>query len=300
MKKYLIYILSAVCGCLLLFSMTSCIHEGDLDLAAVPDIGFTYTSNGLTLTFTSATAEATNLTWKVSDGATGSGNEFVHKFEKPAIYWVQMTGTFNGKEQTCATKVLVAKPANVSMTDNTFDDWNKVTDSDFIFTGETAGTTPIISAKFDYDANYIYFYVEFSNTLNPGVDSEKAIFSFNCDSDDNLATGMSTDGVGADYLMEGCLTCSTPWYDFYTCTDEANWTHIDDANFLSSIMILGHKEVTAETTKLEWAYSRSLFKITSTSFKYVLKMYDGDWSDADALHDSTGSKVISASLNKEK
>jgi hypothetical protein len=114
MKKYFIYILSVVCGCLLLFSMTSCIHEGDLDLAAVPDIGFTYTSNGLTLTFTSATAEATNLTWKVSDGGTGSGDEFVHKFEKTGhilgpddwnIQWKRADLRYQGfGRQTCQCK----------------------------------------------------------------------------------------------------------------------------------------------------------------------------------------------------
>ena len=300
MKNHHINIAGAFLAGLSLLLASSCIHEGDLALAGIPDIGFTYASDGLTLTFTSGTPEATDISWKASDGSTGSGNEFVHKFAKPATYWVQMTGTFNGREQTCATKVLVAKPANVSMTDDTFDDWDKVTDPDFIFTGETPGTSPIIAAKFDYDANYIYFYVEFSNKANPGVDSEKAIFSFNCDSDDNLATGMSVDGVGADYLMEGCLTCSSPWYDFYNCTDQANWTHIVDENFLNSIMILGHKEVTDDVTRIEWAYSRSQFEITSTSMKFVLKMYDGDWSDADAVYDSDGNKAISISLNKEK
>ncbi len=298
MKRFYFNILSAVYGCLLLLSATSCIHNGDLELSKVPTIGFTYASNGLSLTFTASDASISNVSWKVSDGGTGSGNEFVHAFAKPAVYWVQMTGTLNGEEQTCATKVVVAKPAKVNMKDNTFDDWKNVTDPDFIFTGEVPGSSPVLEGKFDYDANYIYLYIAFSNTINPGVNSEKAIFSFKSDSDENKATGKSTHGIGAEYLMEGCLTCATPWYDFYTGTD--SWNHISDANFLEKVMILGHKEVTNDVTKLEWAYSRDMFDINSTSFRFILKVYDGDWNDADGLYDKSGGDVITISLTKEK
>ena len=47
-----------------------------------------------------------------------------------------------------------------------FDDWNGVTYPDFILSGKGA----VISAKVDYDANYIYIYVEFDSIAeNAGI-----------------------------------------------------------------------------------------------------------------------------------
>ena len=290
--------LSAALFCCLLFTTASCIHKGDLNLDPVPDIAFAYSSDGLTLTFKSATDNVSNISWISSDGGTGTGDSFVHAFAKPASYWVTMKGTYNGKEETVSTKVLVAKAALVSMTDNSFADWDKVTYEDFQFTGQTPGESPIIKAKMDYDANYIYFYIEFSNTVNAGLNADSAIFSFTSDSDDNTATGNSYYDVGGEYLMEGCLTTAEPWYDFYSGSASAGWTHIDDANWLGTILTIGHKEVTDQTTKMEWAYSRKDLNITSTSFTFVLHVYDGDWNDADIVT-YNGSESIHIVMDKQ-
>lgn len=295
--KHIHSMLSAALFSCLLFTATSCIHQGDLNLDPVPDIAFQYTSNGLTLTFKPATDGVSNVSWTSSDGGTGTGDSYVHTFSKPAIYWVSMTGSINGKEQYCATKVVVAKAALVSMNDNTFDDWKKVTYPDFQFTGQEAGVTPVICGKADYDANYVYFYIEFSNTLNPEVNADKAIFSFKCDSNADKATGHVTSSIGADYLMEGNITGAAPWYDFYTGAS-GDWVHIDDANWVSSVMVLGHREVTASTTKIEWAYKLSNLGITSNSFRFVLSVYTGGWDDADFMM-YNGDKKIVLDMNKE-
>ncbi|MCI2082976.1 MAG: hypothetical protein LKK08_06805 [Bacteroidales bacterium] len=290
--------ITAAFSVFMLLGAVSCIHQGDLNLDPVPDLAFSYESDGLTLTFTSDTEDASDISWTSSDGGTGTGDTFVHTFASPDTYWVQMKGDYNGEEQTVSTKVLVAKAALVSMSDGTCDDWDNVQYSDFQFTGESEGS-PVICGKFDYDANYIYLYLELDNTAKDNVTNDSAIISFSCDADDDATTGCPDDGIGADYLMEGCLTTSEPCYDFYTGSTDGDWTHIDDATILDNIMVLGHEETTPENvTKFEWAYSRKTMEITSTSFKFILLIYDGDWNDADAFY-YNGDSAISIAMDKQ-
>ena len=102
MKKILL-ILTAF-----LFALSSCVHLGDLELEPVPDIAFTYTQNsGLEFTFTSSVEGTTNVGWEVIgiEGATATGDSFTYNFPEPGTYWVRMTVTYNGGEQTFTGKI---------------------------------------------------------------------------------------------------------------------------------------------------------------------------------------------------
>ena len=164
MKKILL-ILTAF-----LFALSSCVHLGDLELEPVPDIAFTYTQNsGLEFTFTSSVEGTTNVGWEVIgiEGATATGDSFTYNFPEPGTYWVRMTGTYNGGEQTFTGKIAVDWAATISFKDGSLDDWDLVTKPEYIFHGGDTDNYPtqaepiLVEGKFDYDANYIYVYASF-------------------------------------------------------------------------------------------------------------------------------------------
>ncbi len=278
--------------------LSSCVHLGDLNLDPIPDIAFSVEHNGLTLTFASTSANTSDVKWKTSDGGAESGETMTHTFPEPGTYWIEMSGTYEGVPQTVSTKILVAKPAKVSMTDGTVADWEKVTYPDFQLTGAEPGS-PIQKVKIDYDANYVYYYMELDVTANPAADEYSHILSVRIDSDDDTSTGMSTGGVGADYLMEGNVY-EGGWYDFYkySAADD-DWSYIEDADFYEKGIVIGHRVVTDNIMKVEWAYSRSIFGITYTSYSFYMKAYDGDWSDADIVY-FNGSKTIHIAMDKKQ
>lgn len=280
MKIYRYLALAAIS--MLLFA--SCVHSGDLDLDPVPDIGFTYSSDGLTLTFTSSTEGTTGITWATSDGGTGSGESLSHKFPSPDTYWIEMKGTLNGKEQRVSTKVIVAKPAIVSVTDNSLSDWDKVKYEDFIFTGSENGVLPIVEGKADYDANWLYLYL----ALDTKLAEEKAATGYICDlsidGDDDIATGFEVNGIGGEYLVEGCFF-GQAWYDFYHGTTGADWW--DDGTLAdpkySAGFVLGHEEQDGNVIKVELAIKRDTFGITGTKCAIQMTLFNDDWSDLDYL-----------------
>lgn len=281
-----------------ILSLCSCVRLGDLNLDPVPDIAFDVTHNGLTLTFTSATPNTSNISWKTSDGGSGTGETLIHSFSEPDTYWIEMIGEYGGVMQSVSAKILVAKPAKVSMTDNTVADWDNVTYEDFQFTGKGEDDTPIVKGKVDYDANFVYYYLEMDITKTPNCAESTHIMSVRIDADDDPSTGMSTGGVGAEYLMEGNLYGDDAWYEFYKySSSEDDWVYIEDETFYDGI-IIGHYEVDGNIMKIEWAYSRKTFEINSTSYAFYEKIYDEDWEDADILY-YNGSKAIHVAMDKK-
>ena len=152
--------------------LSSCVRKGDLDLAPVPDIAFEYTCDGLTLTFNSVVPNTTDVKWeilKTKNGSaetltTGAGDTFTYTFPTPDNYWIKMSGVYEGEEQVVAGKILVAKPSPVKLDDDSFADWDAVTYPDFQMTG----TDGISYAKFDYNADYVFFFVALNVTETPG------------------------------------------------------------------------------------------------------------------------------------
>ena len=294
MKKYIFLGVVA----LFIILLCSCVHLGDLNLDPIPDIGFSIDYDGLTMTFTSTTENTSDIKWAINDGSTGTGETFLHSFTEPGEYWVVMTGMYEGAQQSVSAKILVAKAAKVNMNDETVADWENVTYPDFQFTGSGPGS-PIVKAKIDYDANYVYYYMEFDVTSNPIANEDSHILSVSIDADDDTSTGMSTGGVGAEYLMEGNLYDG--WYDFYEySTSDDDWTYIEDPNFYDNGIVIGHQEVDGNIMKIEWAYSRSVFGFTSTSYSFYFKAYDEDWNDADILQNSDGSNAIHIMMDKKE
>lgn len=268
---------------------SSCVHLGDLELEPVPDISFEYVCDGLSYTFTSNVPGTSNVSWNVLGQGTGNGDSFKFTFPKPGSYWVSMTGTYNGQEQTVSTKLLVAKPSVVKLDDNTVSDWDKVNYPDFYFYGNNG----LGYVKFDYDANYLYFLYVLKE--GPGYGFDQAILNIRLDADDNAATGYSTKGLGVEWYYEGTLWSHDPWNCMYTPADLENGTEPADMPIK-----LGFRGVVDGYTMFEFGLSRKDYGVNTTTCALFTQFYTEGWDGAESFKDKDGNTSIHLSLDKSE
>ena len=294
MKKILL-ILTAF-----LFALSSCVHLGDLELEPVPDIAFTYTQNsGLEFTFTSSVEGTTNVGWEVIgiEGATATGDSFTYNFPEPGTYWVRMTGTYNGGEQTFTGKIAVDWAATISFKDGSLDDWDLVTNPEYIFHGGDTDNYPtqaepiLVEGKFDYDANYIYVYASFDVTARADINVDSHRFDFYLDVDADTSTGSLDmgDRLGVEYIIQA---------NFFNDEEgsfsvmDGGWNTPDNAADLAQYILIGDKNVEGDIASIEFKVSRADFGITGTKVGIGLKIENNDWTDFDALLDKDGNQGI--------
>lgn len=294
MKKILL-ILTAF-----LFALSSCVHLGDLELEPVPDIAFTYTQNsGLEFTFTSSVEGTTNVGWEVIgiEGATATGDSFTYNFPEPGTYWVRMTGTYNGGEQTFTGKIAVDWAATISFKDGSLDDWDLVTNPEYIFHGGDTDNYPtqaepiLVEGKFDYDANYIYVYASFDVTARADINVDSHRFDFYLDVDADTSTGNLDmgDRLGVEYIIQA---------NFFNDEEgsfsvmDGSWETPDNAADLAQYILIGDKNVEGDIASIEFKVSRADFGITGTKVGIGLKIENNDWTDFDALLDKDGNQGI--------
>ena len=177
----------------------SCSKEGDYTLEDTPPLDFRSYYNGLTVTFANATEGASEISWNFGDNSPDvTGDSVEHTFASTGNYVITMNGSINGKSYIFHTVLRVDKPSVVDLEDGTFDDWDGVTYPDFLLSGKGAVDT----AKVDYDANYVYVYVEFDSIAeNAGLIDH--IFGVYLDVDNTVSTGFSMKEMGVDYGCEG-------------------------------------------------------------------------------------------------
>ena len=285
MKHKILLLLSIIA----MFSLsTACVRLGDLDLEPIPDISFTYEINGLSYVFKSAVPGTTNVSWNVLGQGTGSGDTFNFTFPKPGSYWVTMTGTYNGQEQSVSTKLLVAKPSVIKLDDNSVADWEGVNYPDFYFVGENGRGY----AKFDYDAKYLYFLYVLQEGEGYGYD--EAILNFRLDADDNPATGYSTASMGVEWYYEGCGWNHDPWGNMWT--PESLESGVDPGMVLP--IEWGFHGVVDGYTVMEFGLSRKDYGVNTTKCGLYTMFYTNEWSRAERFKNADGATSMHLSLDK--
>lgn len=164
---------------------------------------FEYVANGYEVTFTNTSTVSGKVTyaWDFGDGkGTSTEKDPVYTYETKGEYTVTLVVTDErGGEHTVSTKIAVAKASPVDLEDDTFDDWDGVTGEGFeVPLADSSGVVKV--AKFDYDAEYIYAYVEFEGSVD-----EQYQYDMFFDTDNSISTGGLTwiwPGSAYDYLFE--------------------------------------------------------------------------------------------------
>lgn len=272
----------------------SCSEEGDYTLEDTPPLDFRSYYNGLEVTFANATEGAADITWSFGDETSDvSGDSVEHVFAAPGNYVITMNGTVEGKPYTFHTVLRVDKPSVVSLTDDSFADWDNVDYTDF----QLDGQDNVLRGVVDYDANYVYFFVEYSSADAGGqADLETAVMDLYMDVDNSVATGFSS-SIGAELLFEGNIP--TEWFDYYQFTGAAqgdwSWDYITRDNGIK----LGHTEVIGDIVQMEFGVSREAFGISKDAFGFRMDIYYGDWSAAVGSLEKDNETRIVMMMNKE-
>jgi PKD domain len=272
--NYFKYIFTFSVVMLIIFSM-SCSKEGHYKLEETPPLDFRSYYNGLMVTFVNTTAGATDISWDFGDqSAVADGDSVEHTYTAIGNYVITMNGTLDGKSYVFHTILRVDKASVVNLEDGTFDDWKGVTYPDFLLSGKGAVDT----AKVDYDANYIYVYVEFDSIAeNAGLIDH--IFGVYMDVDNSVGTGFPMKEMGVDYGCEGNLY-DGGWFA-PSIVDLANgdpgWPFVgfDNENAIKA----GYITKEGNTIKMEFGISREVFKINSDAMSFSMSIMNSDWSD---------------------
>lgn len=248
--------------------VTSCGNDGDDPAPITGEALFTYVTNGLVVTFTNTSDVSGEVTyaWDFGDGESSTEKDPVHTYALKGEYTVKLTVfDANDEPHVISTKVKVDKETRISLTDNSFDDWDSVIEEKFLMSsgGDLAGI--VTKAKVDYDANYIYMYLEFNGTIEYGY-----WFDVYFDIDNDTLTGSRGwiwPTMGGDYLVEGQFSISTTedftsfYFDPEAAQDE--WAWLDDKPFPTGYATQGHIANIGENGAIEIGFKRD--KVPSLS-----------------------------------
>ncbi|MBO9727442.1 MAG: PKD domain-containing protein [Chitinophaga sp.] len=190
MQKSLLYIL------LLLCVAVSCKKD---DAKPAPVVVYTIAVDGNQVKFNNTTTGAVSWKWDFGDGTTSTEQSPVHTYKGKGKYVPTLYATSgDGVTAEGSTVIRISKTSPVKLNDNSLADWDTLTQN-VMTAGPKGGVFK--KAKFDYDGQYVYFYVEMSGKQSDGV-----IFDVYIDSDNNAGTGLLTalfTSGGYDVLLEG-------------------------------------------------------------------------------------------------
>lgn len=263
-------IIRHICYSLLLAAVAGGCSKDETTPAA--DIFYTVSIADRTVTFKNETTGAVSYKWDFGDGETSTDANPVHTYPGKGKYVPTLYATNkDGNVAEGSTVIFIAKTSPVKLDDNTFADWDNVTQ---YVIQPPASETFFKQLKVDYDAQYVYFYME-AATKQANAD----IYDFYLDTDNDPSTGYTTDvtGAGFDVLLEG--TVFGNWLDAFNHKGAQNaftW----DATGTTEFYNIGYVSESAGTLKFEMRISRSKLKglAAATAFKFAIFATKGDWS----------------------
>lgn len=204
-----------------------------------------------------------------------------------------------------SASVNLAYPFNAEITiDGLFDDWDMV-ESQTYTCPDNAKYPVVRTLKLAANSRDVYVYFEFEAPENYGFaafDNNNIPYNFYIDPDGNAATGAYVgtidndtagqpfDPMGFTYYVEAALRDGTaePFTNFYSstiyradCTVDGGffWTSdvtlVNLAGTYTGEDIYGTGTYEGGLARIEVKLSRSFFGITGTSFRFALKLMDG-------------------------
>ena len=265
LKHLLFYSLIAI--------MASTLYSCEKDEAQpVVDVIYTVAVDGLNVTFTNETKGAVSYKWDFGDGATSTeaGPEHTYPSKGKFVPTLYVT-TADGATYEGSTVLRISKGSPVKLDDNTLADWDTLNNS-VITSG--AGGGIFKKVKFDYNGEYIFFYIEMASKKSNGD-----IFDFYIDSDNNPATGLITGlftNAGMDVLIEGAMLAD--WFDLFYHTGEQTAFSFSPQS-VSDFYKIGTVTESAGILKFEGRIARSKIKgLTGKGFKIGIAATKSDWS----------------------
>jgi len=261
--KYIKLLLSLLFA---VFVLNSCKKENKTGA----DIFYSVSLDGYTVTFSNQTTNAVSYKWDFGDGESSTEENPVHTYPGKGKYVPTLYATStDGITTEGSTVINISKNSAVSLTDNSFSDWDTVTHN------VVAGAGTFTLAKFDYNSENVYFYFEMNTKESNGE-----IYDFYIDADNDATTGYTTGsftGGGYDVLLEG--TMLDGWFDpFYHSGSDQNAFSFEYQS-ISEFYEIGTVQQTGNTLKIEGRLKRAKLKgLTGKGLKIGITATKNDWS----------------------
>lgn len=242
---------------------------------------FSYKADSYVVTFTNESKITGTNQWDFGDGTTSTEANPIHNFGVKGKYVVTLTVVSGVNKMEATTVMLLDKSSKIKLDDGTLSDWDLITKNIVISGSNGLG---VKKGKFDYDANYIYIYIEQASTI-----ADSTIFSMFIDNDTTATTGFilgAFPGIGAESYFEGQVATSKPWLDTYNYSGSGpNWAW--DLAQASEFYKFGHFEESAGLLKYELAISRTKIPgLTREAVRLAIIVMDKGWSDFGYMPDS--------------
>ena len=240
----------------------------------VKDVVFTDNIKGFDVTFTNTTTDAKSFRWDFGDSTSSTETSPVHTYAHKGKFVATLYATLsNGNVISGSTIINVAKSSSVVLTDNSFADWDTISNQ---ITPTPALGGIVKTAKFDYDSQNVYIYMQIPTTVAAGN-----IFDFYLDTDDDATTGLLTGdipGGGYDYLLEGPLL-NTPngvvQYQHTGAQNSFSFNALSIANFYT----LGTVQESNGVVTFEMALSRSkIGGLTGKTLRFGIIVSDANYN----------------------
>jgi PKD repeat protein len=266
-------IILTACIALLMVMVLGCSKKEKYTDIPEQDVFFAYSADSYVVTFTNKSKISGTYHWDFGDGTTSSEENPVHDFGKKGKYLVTLS--INGSASSeASTVMLLDKTSKIKLDDSSVADWDLITKNVIVSGPDGMG---VKKGKFDYDANYIYIYIEQASTIADGT-----IFSLFLDNDTLFSTGFKLGafpGVGAESYFEGQVATSSPWFDTYKYGGDGTnwaWDYVQAGEFYK----VGHMEESGGLLKYELGISRTLIPgLTSEAVRLAIIVMDSGWSD---------------------
>jgi hypothetical protein len=272
------YLLLATLALSVTFS--SCRKAQEIEYNDDIEANFTYSLTQYTVTFLNTSKGLSSYMWDFGDGTTSNEKNPVHQY--PAGKGEYLI-TLSSGETKGHTILNIDKFSPVNLEDGSLEDWNSVT-TNVINSGGAAGVA--LKGKFDYNADYVFFYIEQEGTLADGT-IITAFFNTDTNNITGFYPGSFTD-LGVDHYFEGqLLQGADNWLDPYSFSGDDdhvgwNWESKDFGDFWK----VGHYIEDAGTVKYEFALDRNKFPgLKNNSITIGISILDSDWSDIGYLPD---------------
>lgn len=270
----------------ILFASVAIMAAGCAKSLDYPDIPeqqafFSYAANSYVVNFTNKSEVKGTYNWNFGDGTTSAEENPTHDFGKKGKFPVTLTVTSGSATYEAFTAVQLDKTSPIKLDDGTLADWDNITKDVFISGPEGK---VVKKGKFDYDANYIYIYIEQATTI-----ADASISDIYIDTDGN-STGYDLSGyypgVGVEWLVEGSLIPKPGWCDAFIYNgDGSNWSW--NVPGLNEFYKVGYYAESGGLLKYELAISRAKISGLSDSkgAKIGMVVSDQGWSEIGYMPD---------------
>jgi len=293
MKKTSFAILAALVLMLVsAVSFTGCTKDPE-PVTITGDALFSFVADGLTVTFTNesdVTAPVTYL-WDFGDTQTSTDKDPVHTFAAKGEYTVKLDVTDqNSGVHTVSTKITVDRKGRIALDDGTLDDWNVVTEDQFVVPlGDNSGA--VVSAKYEYDADYIYAYIEFEGNL-----SDVYQYDIFMDFDNDSTTGFKSHvwpASGGDMLVEiAPVTADTivpGAYSYTGAPGEEDWSW-EVKQLPAGSIVMGTMKQVGDNVAFELGFNRESFgenTLNQDVVSFGAFISNSDWAEIGYAPDET-------------